>query len=30
MPPILLDEISVDLVLASDSKIGNDLLARYK
>jgi len=29
MPPILLDEISTDLVLAGDPETGNDLLARY-
>ena len=29
MPPILLDEISADLLLACDPETGNDLLARY-
>jgi len=29
MLPILLDEISTDLVLAGDPEAGNDLLARY-
>jgi len=29
MSSILLGQISADLVLANDSKIGNDLLARY-
>lgn len=29
MPPILLDEISADLLLACDPEVGNDLLATY-
>jgi len=29
LPPIILDEISTDLVLACDPETGNDLLARY-
>jgi len=30
LPPIILDPISADLLLACDSKVGNDLLAQYK